>query len=105
MGAVESARRFAARYGCTREVEEAVPDRADDGTRTTRTRHLGCEGGAEVVLDAIEGGGHVWPGGWQYLPAMLVGRVTRDYHGSDMLFDFWGRHGLEPAEAGGDGGR
>jgi polyhydroxybutyrate depolymerase len=96
IGAPESALRFAEGYGCGREVVEAVPDRdPGDGTRTERRRYLGCRDGAEVVLDTSFGGGHTWPGGSQYLPAFLVGVAVRDYDGSEMLWDFWSRHGLD----------
>ena len=30
-----------------------------------------------VTLHRIEGGGHTWPGGPQYLPARIVGPVAR----------------------------
>jgi polyhydroxybutyrate depolymerase len=95
VGAPESAARFAEAYGCSREVLERVPDRdPEDGTRTERRRYLGCRAGAEVVLDSNLGGGHTWPGGRQYLPRFLVGGTVRDYDGSEMLWDFWSRHGL-----------
>lgn len=49
------------------------PQTVDDGTRIVR--HL-YHGGAPVTLITIEGGGHTWPGGPQYLPARIVGPVT-----------------------------
>lgn len=96
LGAPVAAARFAEAYGCEREVVEPVPDRdPNDGTRTERRRYLGCRDGAEVVLDSNVGGGHTWPGGPQYLPKFLIGGTVRDYDGSEMLWDFWSRHGLE----------
>jgi len=40
-----------------------------------------------VVLYRIEGGGHAWPGGPQYLPAWLVGRAARDFDATRVLLE------------------
>ena len=40
-----------------------------------------------VVLYRIEGGGHGWPGGPQYLPARVIGRVPRHLDASEILLD------------------
>jgi polyhydroxybutyrate depolymerase len=40
-----------------------------------------------VVLYQIEGGGHGWPGGPQYLPARVIGRVPRHLDASEILLD------------------
>jgi polyhydroxybutyrate depolymerase len=32
----------------------------------------------EVILYEIEGGGHTWPGRYQYLGKWLIGRTSRD---------------------------
>ncbi|HEY9287361.1 MAG TPA: hypothetical protein VIT43_04980 [Candidatus Dormibacteraeota bacterium] len=45
-----------------------------------------------VVLYRIEGGGHGWPGGPQYLPALLIGRVPRDLDATGILVDFVGHN-------------
>jgi polyhydroxybutyrate depolymerase len=55
-----------------------------DGTRVKKVIHRG-EGG-DVILMAIEGGGHTWPGGWQYLGKWLVGRTCRDV---DACLEIW----------------
>jgi polyhydroxybutyrate depolymerase len=73
---------------CRGTTEEALPDVADDGTRTTRIRGTGCA--ADVELLKIEGGGHTWPGGWPYLRA--VGRVARDFTGNEEIWDFFRTH-------------
>lgn len=83
-------------YGCRERETSRVPDRADDGIETVRHRAAGCRDGAEVLLYESRGGGHVWPGGRQYLPRRLIGPVTTDFDASAALFEFWGRHGLTP---------
>lgn len=64
----------------------------DDGTRAIMERSGPCEGGSEVVLVRVEGGGHTWPGGRQYLPRGMVGPVSNDFRAVDVIFDFFERH-------------
>lgn len=42
--------------------------------------------------DGVEGGGHTWPGGTQYLPKAVVGTVCRDIDATREIFDFFARH-------------
>jgi polyhydroxybutyrate depolymerase len=41
--------------------------------------------GVPVVLHRIEGGGHTWPGGPQYLPGRLIGPVAASLDASGLL--------------------
>ena len=66
-----------------------LPDIADDGTRVTKIEYSRCEKGSKVVLYRIDGGGHTWPGGRQYLPARWVGRTSRDINGCDEIWSFF----------------
>jgi polyhydroxybutyrate depolymerase len=77
----------------------ASPERADepdrdprDGTRVRREAYSGCRDGADIVLYSVEGGGHAWPGGEQYLPAVIVGRSSRDIDATEIIWDFFRRH-------------
>jgi len=45
-------------------------------------------GRARVVLYAIEGGGHGWPGGPQYMPALFIGRIDQTLDATGILLDF-----------------
>lgn len=67
-------------------LEDGDPD---DGTRVVVERYQGCAGGSEVALYRVEGGGHTWPGGRQYLPERLVGRVSRDVDASRIILEFF----------------
>ncbi|MCA9541127.1 MAG: hypothetical protein KC620_19640 [Myxococcales bacterium] len=72
-----------------------VPDiDPKDGTFTVIERHGPCAEGSEVVLYKVEGGGHSWPGGNQYLPQAMIGKVSQDFRAVDALFDFFARHRL-----------
>lgn len=45
--------------------------------------------GAAVKLLTVQGGGHTWPGGPQYLPAGLVGGVSSDFSASEEIWAFF----------------
>ncbi|MBW2518654.1 MAG: esterase, partial [Deltaproteobacteria bacterium] len=45
-----------------------MPDIVTDGTRVTKIEYSRCSNESKVVLYRIEGGGHTWPDGRQYLP-------------------------------------
>jgi polyhydroxybutyrate depolymerase len=50
-----------------------------------------------VSLFRIEGGGHTWPGGNQYLPARIIGPVARSLDATGIILDhFRTRAGLSP---------
>ena len=44
-------------------------------------------GREEVVLYRIEGGGHTWPGGPQYLPVSIIGGVVRGLDATGIILD------------------
>jgi polyhydroxybutyrate depolymerase len=69
-----------------------IPDNAQDGTTVSYSLYSGGDHGAEVAGYVIEDGGHTWPGGWQYLPKMLVGRTTRNLDASRIIWEFFKKH-------------
>jgi polyhydroxybutyrate depolymerase len=64
-----------------------------DGCRARWQRWSGGRKRTEVWLYTLVGGGHTWPGGPQYLPQRLVGRVCRDFDATFAIWDFFSRHG------------
>ena len=66
-----------------------------DGTTVWTEVYGGCEGDAEVVLYAIEGGGHTWPGGLQYLPEAIIGKTSREFNASEVIWQFFKAHQME----------
>ena len=46
---------------------------------------------AAVELYRMNGGGHTWPSGIQYLPVRLIGPVNRDINGSETIWSFLSR--------------
>jgi polyhydroxybutyrate depolymerase len=102
IGTEASARLWARRDGIAAEPETGqLPDTDPrDGCRVRWERWSGGTGGTAVWLYILEGGGHTWPGGPQYLPRLVVGRVCRDFDATFAIWDFFSRH----AKAGGAGG-
>ncbi|RMH38227.1 MAG: polyhydroxybutyrate depolymerase, partial [Deltaproteobacteria bacterium] len=79
------------RNGCSDTCsEELLPDTADDGMTSVRVRWDGCTAAVELVR--VDGGGHTWPGGWQYFSADRVGPVTRDFDADDLFVEFFDAH-------------
>ncbi len=87
MAAVETvARDWAAGNGIGGEpVAEELPGTAGDPPATRLT--WATPGCPPVVLYRIEGGGHGWPGGPQFLPARVIGPVPRHLDATRILLD------------------
>ncbi len=44
---------------------------------------------ATVEFIKISNGGHTWPGGSQYLPKMIIGKVCKDFKAEEEVFRFF----------------
>ncbi len=87
----ESMAAWATLNGCSGvSVETPLPDSADDGTTTVRVSAGDCL--ADTELLRVEGGGHTWPGGKQYLSADRIGPVTQDFSASAEMWAFMVAH-------------
>jgi len=81
--------------GCGPPNEAPVADvRRDDGSHAVRREWTACRDGSAVVAYEIEGGGHTWPGGKQYLSPLLVGKTNQDLDASELLWEFLRAHQL-----------
>jgi polyhydroxybutyrate depolymerase len=87
-------RKWVERDGCQGEaIKEELPDKdPKDGCRVKKFTYAKGKDGTEVVLCRIEGGGHTWPDGLQYLPERIIGRVCRDINGTEVIWDFFKAH-------------
>lgn len=83
------------RYNATEEIgrETSLADRVPrDGCRVQVRLWTGGAEGSEVALYRLEGAGHTWPGGTQYLPRRAIGRVCHDVDGAEVIWEFFRRH-------------
>jgi len=82
--------------GITDEPEESYLEETadDDPTRVKKTHYTGGENDTEIALYTIEGGGHTWPGGHQYLPEEQIGRTTGHMDGSEVIWEHLKEHSL-----------
>ena len=79
------------------QAAEDVPDRdPKDRTRTRRASYRGGKEGSLVEKWVVEGGGHTWPGGSQYLPKFLIGAPSRDFDATEEILRFFEAHGRKP---------
>lgn len=60
-----------------------------DGCTNTLTTWENAATGARLVLLKVIGGGHVVPGGRQYLPVETIGRACRDFRHADVMWQFF----------------
>ena len=72
------------------------PDRnPGDQTKVRREFYRNCQDGAEVILYAVEGGGHTWPGGMQYRSESLIGRTSKDIDATTVIWEFLKHHAIK----------
>ncbi|MFF0496653.1 alpha/beta hydrolase family esterase [Nocardia aobensis] len=65
-----------------------LPPVVDDGT-TVHTATAACAGDTRVTAYSIGNGGHTWPGGPQYLPDVLIGKVSRQFDAATVIWQFF----------------
>lgn len=84
---------WALRNGCDpTPLPALLPDPVADGTRATLITFAGCA--AETALITVEGAGHTWPRGDQYLDVAKIGAVSRDFSASERVVAFFAAHAL-----------
>ncbi len=83
---------WAIRNGCAVDTPlvEMLPDAASDNTTSQRQTFQGCKADVEHIV--VEGAGHTWPGGNQYLSVDTIGAVSRDFSAGEIIFDFFDAH-------------
>lgn len=68
----------------------ALPDTdTTDGCTAERLDYPPAPTGARVSFITVHHGGHTWPGGKQYLPKLLIGRLCRDFSASEVIWKFF----------------
>ena len=78
--------------GCTTEpLITQLPHKTKDGTTTTYKLWRGANGN-DVAEYIVQGGGHCWPGGYQYFPESVIGKTTYDFSASEAIWRFFSQH-------------
>ena len=90
----DTVKKWIARDGCADTPRTGtLPDSEfEDSCRVEWSTWSACRDGTEVTLYTLRGAGHTWPGGAQYLPQRLVGKVCRDIDATDVIWNFFQRH-------------
>jgi polyhydroxybutyrate depolymerase len=74
------------------EVTRLSERNVNDGTSVWMETYTGCTSGTEVVLFGIDGGGHTWPGGYQYADEHLIGKTSYEFDASEIIWQFFKAH-------------
>ena len=76
--------------GCeVKQDKIELPNSVDDGTTVSITKYTNCKEQGALVLYTVNGGGHTWPGGKQYLGERWIGKTNRDIVACDVIWDFF----------------
>lgn len=97
ISAPETAKFFANLNDCESKpkMKEIRPDFNESHIKIRQTRYEDCHGKSDVILLAVEGAGHVWPGqhpGAQYLPEERIGKACCGLNASRIIWDFFVAH-------------
>jgi polyhydroxybutyrate depolymerase len=80
--------------GCSANPEiQQLPDvDPNDGTRVKTQTYSECQRGTGVMLYAIEGGGHGWPGLIVNSKTKIDKNLSRDLNATQAIWDFFAQH-------------
>jgi len=95
-GMLETANWLVQQFRCDPEPEitEWINPAVDPRTNVTRYAWGGGIYGTEVVVYAIWGGGHCWPGGLQYAVPSEIGWVSQHIDALEELWSFFEKHAI-----------
>lgn len=61
-----------------------------DGTTAKKYEYQNCKN--DIIHYQIDGAGHTWPGGLQYLDPKKIGLVTYDINANEIMWEFFKSH-------------
>ena len=79
---------WSAQQGCVSPSTTALPNSTNDGTTVDLETFASCSTGADLRLYTVNGGGHAWPGGLQYLPVPIIGTTSTDISATGLIWNF-----------------
>jgi len=93
LSAHDSAVKWAQLNGCSSNPKITyLPNRKNDSTNVHTESFTQCRENSEVILYVVEGGGHTWPGRWQYFPERIIGKTSENIDASEEMVAFFKRH-------------
>jgi len=72
----------------SKPVVTDLPILVNDGTSVQKEEYSNANG-TKVVGFTIWDGGHVWPGGTQYLPKFMIGSLSKNLNACDEIWKFF----------------
>lgn len=79
---------WSAKNGC--EIQETIETITDPfDKKLTATKKIKKCPKAKVALYTINGGGHTWPGGMQYLSVSMVGKTFSGFDAAEEIINFF----------------
>lgn len=82
--------------GCREISREVLSEPADhDPTTVTLVKYRGDSVRQDIDFYRIDGGGHAWPGGQQFMAKVIIGYVTHRLSANRVIWDFFQRHKRE----------
>ena len=90
----EAVKKWVAQDGCSdKPTTGQLPDKdPNDGCTVKWSTWSNGKDGTEVTLYMIEGGGHTWPDGPQYMPERVIGKVCHDFNATEAIWQFFKKH-------------
>jgi len=82
--------------GCSYEFENETLPQLDEDSATQIFSFRECPEDAPLILYAVLGGGHVWPGVRDF-ESELLGEVSMDFNASEVIWEFFQQHHLDEA--------
>lgn len=94
LSAEKTAQFWAGKNQCNNKPESIkLPDiDPGDGTRIEKISYAQCKNSSEVILYAVDGGGHTWPGSKIKPATRLSGKVSQDMNASEVIWKFFSQH-------------
>jgi polyhydroxybutyrate depolymerase len=79
---------------CEGEVTDtALPQKGESPETNVTLFSVGCTHDNEVLLYAVQGGGHNWPGVDDLMSQDWAGTTNMDIRASEVIWEFFSRHG------------
>ncbi|MBZ0302449.1 MAG: dienelactone hydrolase family protein [Anaerolineae bacterium] len=79
--------------GCGSELKtDEVPESGDSPGTGVRILTVTCPPDASVIIYAVLGGGHNWPGRDANFPAQIAGTINRDIDATEVIWTFFAQH-------------